>query len=141
MKILNFLKQEKLVTDEDFDKKYKIVFIDHFDDNVAHIYEINDDSYNRVLFTFPGEYTEKDIHVYSFSLGVKELCIKQQISIYFEKEVPKNRRDFIDYPKKANCSDIIIDGFVACTAPDINNDIAPRPKSKRVYDSSGKLLF
>ena len=82
MKILNFLKQEKLVTDEDFDKKYKIVFIDRFDDNVAHIYEINDDSYNRVLFSFPGEYTAKDIHVYSFSAGIKELCIKQQISIF-----------------------------------------------------------
>ena len=141
MKILNFMKKEKLVTDEDFDKKYKIVFIDRFDDNVAHIYEINDDSYNRVLFSFPGEYREKDIHVYSFSAGIKELCIKQQISIYFEKEVPKNRRDFIDYLKKAGCSDIVLDGFIACTTLDINNDIAPRSKVKRVYDFSGKLLF
>ena len=134
------LKKNRLLTDEDFDKKYTIVFIDRFDDNVAHIYEINDDSYNRVLFYFPGEFTPKDIHVYPFSVGVKELCINKQISIYFEKEIPRNRQDFIDYLRRAGCSDIVVDGFIECTAADIDNDIAPRSKYMKVYDNAGNFL-
>ena len=143
MGIFSFIKKnkpQKLITDKDFDKNYNIVFIDKFDDNVAHIYEVNDTSYNRVLFTCNGEITTKDIHVYPFSVGVKELCIKKLISIYFEKDVPKNRQDFIDYLKKAGCSDIIIDGFIACTSSDIDRDFMPKSKQIRVYDYSGKYL-
>lgn len=143
MGIFNFLnknKTQKLVTDKDFDKNYNIVFIDKMDDNVAHIYEVNDTSYNRVLFTFNGKINPKDIHVYPFSVGVKELCIKKQISIYFEKDVPKNRQDFIDYLKRVGCSDIIVDGFIACTSSDIERDFMPKSKYVKVYDYSGKYL-
>ncbi len=133
-------RKDKLVTDGDFDKKFKIVFIDRFDDNVAHIYETDDDSYNRVLFSFPGEYTPQDIHVYPFSVGVKELCIKRLVSVYFEKEVPDNRQDFVDYLKRTGCPDIVVDGFIACTAADIDDDIAPIQKYKNVYDFSGNFL-
>lgn len=133
-------KPQKLITDKDFDKNYNIVFIDKMDDNVARIYEVNDTSYKSVLFTFNDEIKPKDIHVYPFSLGVKELCIKKLISIYFEKDVPKNRQDFIDYLKKAGCSDIVIDGFIACTASDINRQFMPKSNYVRVYDYSGKYL-
>ena len=97
-----FNKEKHLVTDEDFDKRYKIVVIKGFNDNTP---EIDDDRYTRILFSSPDVY--KDVKTYKFSTGVKELCIKELRSLLFYEDYNFNREDFINYLKKAGCSDFL----------------------------------
>ena len=135
-----FNKEKHLVTDEDFDKRYKIVVIKGFNDTTPYICEIDDDRYTSVLFDFPKDYSAKDIKVYKFSTGVKELCVKELRSLLFYKDYNFKREDFINYLKKAGCSDIVIDGFIDCTSSDINKDKMSKTNYLKVYDYDGKFI-
>ena len=135
-----FKKETHLVTDGDFDSRYKIVVIKGFNDTTPYIYELDDDSYTRVLFEFPNDYTKNDVKIYKFSTGVKKLCVKKLLPLLFDNEYDYNRNDFIAYLKNAGCSDIVMDAFISCTASDINNDYMPKSRYVRVYDYDGKFL-
>ena len=133
-------KEKGLITDSDFDKRYKIVVIRGFNDTTPYIYEIDDDRYTSVLFDFPKDYSAKDVKIYKFSTGVKELCIKKLLPLLFYEDYTFNRKDFISYLKNAGCSDIVMDAFIACTSSDINKDFMPKSKFLRVYDYDGKFI-
>ena len=135
-----FNKEKHLTSDKDFDEKYKIVLIKGFNDNTPYIYEIGDDRYTRILFDSNGEYTAKDLKIYKFSTGVKELCVKNLCSLLFYEDYKFNRDDFINYLKRAGCSDIVVDGFIDCTSSDINEDKMPKTKYLKVYDYDGKFI-
>ncbi|MCR4741799.1 MAG: hypothetical protein K5866_02855 [Treponema sp.] len=135
-----FHKRNHLISDQDFDEKYKIVLIRGFNDRTPFIYEINDCSYTSILFEFPEDYSMQDIKVYKFSDGVRELCIKQQLSLLFDKDYTYNRDDFINYLRNSGCSDIVVDGFIDCTASDINNSYMPKNRVLKVYDMNGKFI-
>lgn len=135
-----FNKEKHLTSDKDFDEKYKIVLIKGFNDNTPYICEIDDDRYTSVLFDPNGEYTAKDLKIYKFSTGVKELCVKNLCSLLFYEDYKFNRDDFINYLKRAGCSDIVVDGFIDCTSSDINKDKMPKTKYLKVYDYDGKFI-
>lgn len=72
--------------------------------------------------------------------GVRELCIKQQLSLLFDNDYTYNRDDFINYLRNSGCSDIVVDGFIDCTASDINNSFMPKIRVLKVYDKNGKFI-
>lgn len=135
-----FKNKKHLITDNDFDERYKIVVIRGFNDNTPYICEINDFRYTSVLFHFPEDYTEKDIQIYKFSTGVKELCVKNLCSLLFYEDYKFNRDDFINYLKNAGCPDIVVDGFIDCTGKDINKSKMPKSKYIKIYDFDGNFI-
>lgn len=129
----NILQMPKLFTDEDFDRVFKVVYINGVNDNFAEVYLKTEKEYES---NNPTTTKKSDIIILPFSKGVQEFCINRKMPIVMSSKVNLGLITFfLPYLKSKGVSDILVDAFEACWYPGNN-----LPINKPIYDKDGKRI-